>query len=727
MNEVMQRSMFRRNGSPRTGERVSSLQTLLQDIRDTEKLRSTVGDAESDNIQRQLGNLLKVPFEEFQGKYVRNPKTGDFEPMSGPLTGTVVRENEMMLNPNVETIFVIDRREGSETFGMEIPVPRNMETYEMIRSGMFEFDEITNMADGGEMKSDAVGIADGLDQETPKTDPNTEGVAKVSPEKYVQLMNEVRGDEVPLEGRVQELATKVGEKDAQDTPLSVLALVQPVFELEEQGGVAQTQQAQQMMQQAPVRMNKGGIVHASKGLFADVQNLVGPGATSFLQSLQDYYNISDKPFDLQASKQSYVDLLTDKAKQRGDLYSKATMPLFAFAQAALDPTKTTSDVVLTGLGGISKFGQDVQKGKDKISNQALALALEDRKTAEKQKADYGNFIASSMKDIVFMDPIQRELKRFELDNAFIENKMKNIDLANYEDLKGVEYDKLMEDLNAVKLSNQKAMIGLKYEDEEQFNNLNKQKLDIETAQQTLNAKRNEQFVVDNVKTSLLTNPDITLSAEDEAMIRLDPLKWLEKNKDKTGVGELDKLKVQIEKDLRKEYEDGSDLYKKATDNIGVVRGAVAQEQTNAGDIALIYAYMKMLDPTSTVMQGEYATVQNAGTIPQTIISQYNKLLTEEDGFLEGKIRKDFVRRAETLYDQRVKQHNKFTTAFEDIVDTYKTYNVDPEAIFIDFGIVSEPQPEFKPYDSGGMYKDTTGTGGYDWNSINQNNPRSIGN
>ena len=43
-----------------------------------------------------------------------------------------------------------------------------------------------------------------------------------------------------------ELATVVGEKDAQDTPLSVLALVQPVFEAKEQQGIAQTQQAQRM-------------------------------------------------------------------------------------------------------------------------------------------------------------------------------------------------------------------------------------------------------------------------------------------------------------------------------------------------------------------------------------------------------------------------------------------------------------------------------------------------
>lgn len=132
-------------------------------------------------------------------------------------------------------------------------------------------------AEGGEIESDAVGIASGLDEETPPGDPSKDGIAKVSPEQYVQLMNDVRGDEVPMEGRVQELAGVVGEKDAQATPLSVLALVQPVFEMQEQQGIAQAPGADQMMAQAqvqpqmamgdqgPMMMNQGGIVHLADG------------------------------------------------------------------------------------------------------------------------------------------------------------------------------------------------------------------------------------------------------------------------------------------------------------------------------------------------------------------------------------------------------------------------------------------------------------------------------
>ena len=159
---------------------------------------------------------------------------------------------------------------------------------------------IFGKAEGGEMNSDAVGIADGLDQEEPMTadrDPSQEGIAKVSPEQYVQLMNEVRGDEVPMEGRVQELASVVGEKDATDTPLSVLALVQPVFELQEQKqGIANAPQGQQMMaqgpmpSQGPMPMANGGIVHLANGPGEDgvYSGMVGPLSLDQIQNLGLY-------------------------------------------------------------------------------------------------------------------------------------------------------------------------------------------------------------------------------------------------------------------------------------------------------------------------------------------------------------------------------------------------------------------------------------------------------
>ena len=173
------------------------------------------------------------------------------------------------------------------------------------------------MAEGGEMKSDAVGIASGLDEETPPSDPSRDGIAKVSPEQYVQLMNEVRGDEVPLEGRVQELAMTVGEKDAKDTPLSVLALVQPVFELKEQQGIGGTQQAQNMMppmasQQLADPQNMG-IVRANTGLIVDAPfNFGNTGTTSSISNINDMtpMNFSSTPsgVNMASGAPDYMDL-----------------------------------------------------------------------------------------------------------------------------------------------------------------------------------------------------------------------------------------------------------------------------------------------------------------------------------------------------------------------------------------------------------------------------------
>ena len=55
---------------------------------------------------------------------------------------------------------------------------------------------------------------------------------------YEELMNALRGDEMPVESRREELSGLVGKQDSQDTPESVLTLVQPTMALiEAQGGI----------------------------------------------------------------------------------------------------------------------------------------------------------------------------------------------------------------------------------------------------------------------------------------------------------------------------------------------------------------------------------------------------------------------------------------------------------------------------------------------------------
>jgi len=92
----------------------------------------------------------------------------------------------------------------------------------------------------------------------------------------------------------------------------------------------------------------------------------------------------------------------------------------------------------------------------------------------------------------------------------------------------------------------------------------------------------------------------------------------------------------FESDLRAEYVGGT----KGFDTVlSAYEKIIGTSETAAGDQALIYNFMKMLDPNSAVLPGEYATAQNAGSVPSRLWAAYNKAI---DGtILEPQIRNDY--------------------------------------------------------------------------------------
>jgi hypothetical protein len=75
--------------------------------------------------------------------------------------------------------------------------------------------------------------------------------------------------------------------------------------------------------------------------------------------------------------------------------------------------------------------------------------------------------------------------------------------------------------------------------------------------------------------------------------------------------------------------------------------SVGTSKTAAGDMALLFQYMKLLDPNSTVREGEYATAQQAGSVPQRIIAMYNS--TVDGQLLSDQQRADFLTQSDRLY------------------------------------------------------------------------------
>jgi hypothetical protein len=76
---------------------------------------------------------------------------------------------------------------------------------------------------------------------------------------YDELMRSIRGDDLSEADRRQELASYVGEKDAEETPDSVLTLVQPVMQMLDQDsantGIGQIEEGQEMSSIAPTQQD----------------------------------------------------------------------------------------------------------------------------------------------------------------------------------------------------------------------------------------------------------------------------------------------------------------------------------------------------------------------------------------------------------------------------------------------------------------------------------------
>lgn len=108
------------------------------------------------------------------------------------------------------------------------------------------------------------------------------------------------------------------------------------------------------------------------------------------------------------------------------------------------------------------------------------------------------------------------------------------------------------------------------------------------------------------------------------------------------------------------------------------------DKTGAGDMSLIFQFMKMLDPTSTVREGEYASAANAGGVPSQIQGYYNKALG--DGVVGTKVRREILDQANKFYEAAAVQHDKTATTFANIA---KRLKLNPDNVVIDLAPVGK--------------------------------------
>jgi hypothetical protein len=100
-----------------------------------------------------------------------------------------------------------------------------------------------------------------------------------------------------------------------------------------------------------------------------------------------------------------------------------------------------------------------------------------------------------------------------------------------------------------------------------------------------------------------------------------------------------------ERDLRRETQDRIKQDRSVLNMFTNVQNA-ARSGSAAGDLSLIFAFMKMLDPGSVVREQEFANAQNAAGIPDRILNYRNQILRGER--LNPSQREQFMNEARQL-------------------------------------------------------------------------------
>jgi hypothetical protein len=125
--------------------------------------------------------------------------------------------------------------------------------------------------------------------------------------------------------------------------------------------------------------------------------------------------------------------------------------------------------------------------------------------------------------------------------------------------------------------------------------------------------------------------------------------------------------------MRKEFTSQTDPFVSVHGSFRKMRSSF-EEKTGAGDMAAIFTYMKVLDPNSAVLMGEYATAESAGrNIPTSILQLYNKAA---DGTpLSGQQRKAFLDAASNIVAAERQNYDQVVKTYTDLAKSFG-YNVD---------------------------------------------------
>ena len=128
--------------------------------------------------------------------------------------------------------------------------------------------------------------------------------------------------------------------------------------------------------------------------------------------------------------------------------------------------------------------------------------------------------------------------------------------------------------------------------------------------------------------------------------------------------------------IRKEFTKQSQDFIKIRDAYSRIQSA---SDSGPGDVSLIFGFMKLIDPGSTVREGEFATAEQTQGIPDQVANLYNKAINGER--LGETARTTFKAEADNLFEAQKEAQLQLEGVFQGLATRQ---GMKPEDVAIDF-------------------------------------------
>lgn len=143
-----------------------------------------------------------------------------------------------------------------------------------------------------------------------------------------------------------------------------------------------------------------------------------------------------------------------------------------------------------------------------------------------------------------------------------------------------------------------------------------------------------------------------------------------------------------------------DEFAKLTTDFRTVQSAyenirsAAGSKNGAGDMSLLYSYVKILDPGSVVRESEFATAAASGSFGDRVQGAVQRIISGQR--LPDDLRDSFVKEAKNIYNNQLRSHNTVADQYEALA---KRYNLDPDKVVTRY---NRPQEDSFPLPPGAI-------------------------